>query len=121
MIPGDQKESFCSFCGKQFLSEAAIAYGTASTLSTYSSRPKIEVVKDANDSIYPMPHMMTIKEVANTGVLPEMAIRRLLKQRRLPAVYIGTKALINYDKLVAFLESTSEDAELGPDGKTSSF
>ena len=45
------------------------------------------------------PRMMTIREVASTGVLSEHALRQLLKEERLPAIYVGNKALINYDKL----------------------
>lgn len=44
----------------------------------------------------PMPQMMTVRQIAATGILPERAIRTLLKQNKLPAIYVGTKALINY-------------------------
>ncbi len=52
-----------------------------------------------------MPRMMTIKEVAKTGLLPEHALRQLCKQGKLPAVYIGKKALINYDLLIRQLNT----------------
>lgn len=45
------------------------------------------------------PNMMTIREIAQTGILPEHALRLMLKAGQLPAIYIGKKALINYDKL----------------------
>lgn len=45
------------------------------------------------------PKMMTIREIAKTGILPEHALRLMLKAGQLPAIYIGKKALINYDKL----------------------
>ncbi len=45
------------------------------------------------------PKMMTIREIAQTGILPEHALRLMLKAGQLPAIYIGKKALINYDKL----------------------
>lgn len=51
------------------------------------------------------PRMMTIREVASTGVLSEYALRQLLKEGRLPAIHVGTKALINYDKLCENLNS----------------
>lgn len=51
------------------------------------------------------PRMMTIKQIAATGVLPEHALRQLCKQGKLPAVYIGKKAIINYDLLVKQLNS----------------
>lgn len=40
--------------------------------------------------------MMTIRKLAETGILPEHAIRSLVKQKRIPALFIGNKALINY-------------------------
>jgi len=45
------------------------------------------------------PKMMTVREVARTGILPEHALRQLLKAGKLPAIYVGRKALINYDRL----------------------
>jgi hypothetical protein len=48
---------------------------------------------------YNNPHMMTVREAARTGILPEHALRVLLKQGKLPVIYIGKKALINYDRL----------------------
>ena len=106
MIPSERKETFCPCCGKQFLVEAGIVFATARMVSGITSRPKVEVDSPPRSASYPMPHMMTIKQVANTGVLPEAAIRKLIKQNRLPAVYIGSKALINYEKLISFLETT---------------
>jgi hypothetical protein len=50
------------------------------------------------------PKLMTIREIAKTGLMAEHALRLLLKQGKLPAIYIGTKALVNYDKLCAQLE-----------------
>lgn len=52
-----------------------------------------------------LPKMMTVRQVAATGILPETAIRRLLKQGKIPAVYSGTKAFINFDKLCEMLNN----------------
>ena len=52
-----------------------------------------------------IPKMMTVREVAATGLLPEAAIRRLLKENRIPAIYSGKKAFINFDLLCAQLAS----------------
>ena len=52
-----------------------------------------------------IPKMMTVREVAKTGILPETAIRRLLKQGKIPAIYSGTKAYINFDRLCEMLDS----------------
>ena len=46
-----------------------------------------------------IPKMMTVKEVAATGLLPESAIRRLLREKKIAAVYSGKKAFINFDML----------------------
>lgn len=46
-----------------------------------------------------IPKMMTVREVAATGLLPEAAIRRLLRENKIPAVYSGKKAYINFDLL----------------------
>lgn len=45
------------------------------------------------------PNMMTVREIARTGLMSEHALRMMLKNGKLPAIYIGKKALINYDKL----------------------
>ena len=46
------------------------------------------------------PKMMTIKEIAKTGLLPEHALRQMSKQRKLPAIYVGKKCLVNYNLLI---------------------
>jgi len=46
------------------------------------------------------PKMMTVKEVAETGVLSEYALRQLIKEDRLPVLRIGNRALINYERLI---------------------
>lgn len=55
------------------------------------------------------PQMLTVRETAKTGILPEHAIRLMLKQGKIPAVYIGKKALINYDKLCEQLQNLGGD------------
>ena len=50
------------------------------------------------------PRMMTIREVAKTGLLPEHALRLMEKQKMLPCFYVGKKCLINYDKLIEQLQ-----------------
>lgn len=39
------------------------------------------------------PQMMTIRQVAKTGILSEHALRIMLKAGKLPAIYVGNKAL----------------------------
>ena len=57
------------------------------------------------------PNMMTVREVAKTGLLSEHALRIMLKAGKLPAIYIGKKALINYDKLCEQLSALGEAAK----------
>lgn len=49
--------------------------------------------------------MMSIKQVAQTGLLPKHALRQMAKQGKLPAIYIGNKCLVNYDLLIKQLNS----------------
>ena len=44
------------------------------------------------------PKMMTVKEVAATGILSEYAIRLLIKTGRLSVLRVGNRALINFDR-----------------------
>jgi len=50
-----------------------------------------------------LPKMMTVRQIANTGILPESAIRSMLKNGEIHAVYSGKKALINFDTLCNML------------------
>lgn len=47
--------------------------------------------------------MLTIREVAATGLLPEHALRTLVKAGFVPHIKVGNRAYIDYDKLVAQL------------------
>lgn len=49
------------------------------------------------------PRMMTIREVARTGLLPEHALRTLARQNKLPCIYVGNKCYINYTALIQML------------------
>lgn len=55
------------------------------------------------------PRMMTIREIASTGLLSEHALRLMLKEGKLPAIYIGKKALTNYNRLCEELQSLEAD------------
>ena len=46
-----------------------------------------------------VPKLMTIREVARTGIIPENALRRLVKQGVVKALYSGKKAFINYQSV----------------------
>lgn len=47
--------------------------------------------------------MMSIREIAKTGIINECALRRLVKQNRIPYVKSGAKVLINYFGLCELL------------------
>ena len=53
--------------------------------------------------------LMTIKEVARTGILTEYSLRLLVKQNKVPMIKAGKKVLINYDALVIQLENLSAE------------
>ena len=53
------------------------------------------------------PKFLTIKQVADTGILSEYCLRRMLKAGQLPAIYSGKKALINYTALCEHLSTLS--------------
>ena len=54
------------------------------------------------------PTLMTVRQIARTGILPEHALRSLLKNGRITAVYVGRKAYINYDTLCQQLSRLGE-------------
>ena len=58
---------------------------------------------------------MTVREIARTGLLSEHALRIMLKAGKLPAIYIGNKALINYDKLCEQLSDLEADVKNEPE------
>lgn len=51
------------------------------------------------------PKMMTVRGIAKLGIMPEHALRIMLKAGQLPALYVGKKALVNYDKLCDLLHN----------------
>lgn len=52
-----------------------------------------------------MPKMLTVRAIAQTGLLPENTIRVMLRRGEIKAVYSGKKAFINYDNLCAYLRT----------------
>ena len=55
--------------------------------------------------------MLTIRQVAATGLLPETALRRLAAEDRLPALKVGNRMLINFDLLVEQLNALRGGAD----------
>lgn len=52
-----------------------------------------------------VPRFVSIREAARLGPLSEYALRLMEKQGRLPCIYSGRKCLVNYDQLLAMLNS----------------
>lgn len=73
-----------------------------------SGRKKME-----NEKI---PEFLTIRGVAATGLLPENALRTLAKESRLPCVYVGSRCLINFTRLVEVLNASPQQP-LNANGK----
>lgn len=55
-----------------------------------------------------IPHLMSIRQTAATGILPENLLRSWEKQGKLPCIYSGKKCLINFDKLVEMLNNPQQ-------------
>ena len=51
-----------------------------------------------------MPKMMTINEIAKTGLLKEDTLRRGVREGWIPHIKSGNRFLINYNKLIKILE-----------------
>ncbi len=56
-----------------------------------------------NSKINSIPVLMTVPEVAATGLMSEYFLRSLIKQGFVPCVQSGLKYLINYDMFCAML------------------
>lgn len=61
-------------------------------------------MNEINHSAQEAPRMLTIRQVAATGVLPEHALRAGVRAGWVPHVKNGNRPLINYDKLLRLLE-----------------
>lgn len=57
-----------------------------------------------------IPKFMSIHQVAQTGILPEKCLRGMAKRGELPAIKVGNKTLVNFDRLVEMLNSLGETA-----------
>ena len=46
-----------------------------------------------------VPKLMTIRQVAKTGLIPEKALRQLVKQGIVKVLYSGNRAFVNYQSV----------------------
>ena len=111
MIPKGLTDVFCSRCGSKFLADAALQYAAASSLRGNLREPTMLVTTERTKLSQPLPRMMTIKQVAKTGMIPEHTLRSLVKQNRIPYVHVGNRALINSEKLLEFLNSGTIESD----------
>lgn len=51
-----------------------------------------------------IPKMMTVRQVAKTGMISEYALRQLIKQGKVPCIALEHKVLINFDAFVEQLQ-----------------
>lgn len=51
------------------------------------------------------PVFMTIKQIANEGILSEYCLRQMEKRGELPCVYSGRKCLVNYSRFLERLNT----------------
>lgn len=56
-------------------------------------------MKDGVQMSDSIPKMITIRQVADTGIMPEHAIRVLVKDNKIPHIKVGNKVLINFTLL----------------------
>jgi len=56
-----------------------------------------------------IPKMMTIRQIARTGLLSEHALRLFVKQGKIPALYVGSKALLDYATVLGYLTRLAEE------------
>ena len=59
------------------------------------------------------PIMMSIRDIAKTGVLPENTIRTMVKNGSIQVVHSGTKVLINFKLLCEYLNSLTVNTNNG--------
>lgn len=61
---------------------------------------------NANMNKQTRPTMLTIRETAKTGILSEWALRALVKQGKIPGIYVRNRFLVNYDRLCDWLNNS---------------
>jgi len=51
-----------------------------------------------------IPRLLTIRQTAKAGILPENRLRQMQHQGKLPGIYSGNKFLVNAEMLVQMVE-----------------
>lgn len=55
------------------------------------------------------PKLQIIRQIAKSGIMPEHALRLLIKQGKLPALYINSKALLDITVVIEYVRKLSEE------------
>jgi hypothetical protein len=55
------------------------------------------------------PKLQTIRQIAKSGLMPEHALRLLIKQGKLPVLYINSKALLDITVVIEYVKKLSEE------------
>lgn len=55
--------------------------------------------------------MLTIRQTAATGILPESMLRSMQKENRLPGILVGNRFMVNYNMLLKVIDEMSENRE----------
>ena len=84
----------------------------------YKSTTQIVTKKEEQVMTSETPNMMSVRQVAKTGILSEYALRAMLKEGKLPAIYVGNKALINYDMLCEQIKNLNVSIPVEPKSST---
>ena len=50
------------------------------------------------------PEMITVRQAAGRGILPERALRRLIAEKKIPVIRSGRTQYINYGRLLDMLD-----------------
>ena len=56
-----------------------------------------------------LPRMMTIREIAKTGIIPEHALRVMVRDGMVPHIKIGSRHLVNFNKVVDILNNENKE------------
>ena len=62
------------------------------------------VSMEINKAITP-PKLMTVRQIAKTGVISEFALRRMIKEGVVKPIYSGNRALLNFNKVCSTIDS----------------
>ena len=54
-----------------------------------------------------LPKMLTIRQIAATGILPEHALRIMVKTNQIPYIKVGNRNLINMNTLISYLNNAT--------------